>query len=304
MRVALAVSTVLIGSALVGCSSSGSTPSSAQDTCDASKKPVKAAVGFQPVFIPLHISLNTEGEISVSLAASWTTPLGTVDLAVEKNDDKPAAPGVHRLAVSYVKDGRKVQERYEIRCAREYRVFLNGRFQARVSTSQTVIEAAPGTASTIDVVDAESPIGPNLKPLPEYQALPARSFHLPDPIAQYGLGADLDPDRVVTGNFVPGGLDSSDADIFWEYGTGLFAGYDAFLGAAGAATKTPQQCRRDASSGAVGKLPATALVTGKRFCLVTTRGQIALITLTKVVKNSDDPDRRALTFSARRWIKT
>ncbi|TCC36944.1 hypothetical protein [Kribbella sindirgiensis] len=304
MRMKIAAALLVVFAALAGCSSTDSASTAGQGSCDAKQKPVKAAVGFTPVFIPLHITLNSEGEVSVSLAASWTTPLGTVDLEVAKNDDKPSSPAVHRLAVSYRKDGRKLVDRYEIRCDRAYRVFLNGTFQARISTAETVIEAAPGVESTIIVVDAESPVGPNLKPLPEYQALPAARIDLPNPIAEQGLGADLDPNRMVVGNFVPGGLDSSDADLFWSYGDGLFAGYDAFLGTTTAATKTPQHCRRDASSHAAGKVPATALVAGKRFCVVTTRGHVALLTLAKVRKDSDDPDQRGLTFTVQRWLKT
>lgn len=206
--------------------------------------------------------------------------------------------------MSYRKDGRKLMDRFDIRCNRAYRVFMNGKFETKVSTAETVIEAAPGTTSTIVVVDAESPVGPNLKPLPEYQALPAGQVHLPDPLGEHGLGADFDPDRMVVGSFVPGGLDSSDADIFWRYGEGLSAGYDAFLGTAAATTKTPQQCRRDASSRAAGDVEPTTLVRGKRFCVVTTRGHVALLTLTKATWKSDHPERRALTFRVQRWLKT
>ncbi len=123
-------------------------------------------------------------------------------------------------------------------------------------------------------------------------------------MSEYGLGADFDPDRIVVGNFVPGGLNSSDADIFWEYCDGLSAGHEAFLGAAAASTKTPQQCRRDASSRAAGKVAPRTLTKGKRFCVVTTRGHIALLTLTKATWKSDHPERRALTFTVQRWLKT
>jgi hypothetical protein len=289
---------------LTGCTSSGdSPPDSKQTSCDPKQKPVKAAVGFKPVFIPVKVTVNTEGDVDFSLAADWATPIGTFDLEVAKND-KPPPPAVHRLSVSYRKDGRQLVDRFEIRCARAYRVFMNGKFQAKVSTAETMIEALPGTVSTIVVVDAESPVGPNLKPLPEYQALAAARADLPDPLGDSGLGADFDPDRIVVGNFVPGGLSSSDADIFWGYGDGLSAGHRAFLGTAAASTKTPQQCRRDASSRAAGKVAPRTLTKGKRFCVVTSRGHVALLTLTKVTAKSDHPERRALTFTVQRWLKT
>lgn len=301
-HVIIATAMALIG-AVAGCAKE-ETGTAATDSCNAAQKPVKAAVGFQPVFVPLKITVNTDGEIGLSLAASWTTPLGTFDLDVAKNDNKPAPPGVHRLSVSYRKDGKKVVDRYEIRCNRAYRVFLNGKFQAKVSTAETVIEAAPYTTSTIVVVDAAAPIGPDLRPLPEYQALPAAKVDLPDPIGESGLGADLDPDRMVIDHFGIGARDSDDADLFWSYGDGLSAGYDALLGSTTAATKTPQQCRRDASGRAVGKAKETSIVVGRRFCAVTTRGHVALLIVTKADWPSDHPERRSVTFLVKRWLKT
>lgn len=46
------------------------------------------------------------------------------------------------------------------------------------------------------------------------------------------------------------------------------------------------------------------LTKGKRFCVVTSRGHVALLTLTKVTAKSDHPERRALTFAVQRWLKT
>lgn len=47
-----------------------------------------------------------------------------------------------------------------------------------------------------------------------------------------------------------------------------------------------------------------AAAEGKHFCVVTGRGHVALLTLTKATWKSDHPERRALTFTVQRWLKT
>ncbi len=301
VRAVLVAVVLLLPTAACG-TSTGS--SAVGDSCNASQAPVKAAVGFQPVFIPLKVTVNSSGEVDVSLAVSWSIGIGTIDAELGKNDD-PAPPGVHRLVVSHRKDGRQVWDRYEIRCDRASRIFLNGRFRERVSTAETVIEAEPGSTSTIVVVDAAAPVGPDLRPLPEYQPLRGGRIELPDPLGEYGLGSDLDADNLTTDNFVAGGKHPTEnADIFYEYGTGLMAGYDALLGITTKATRTPQQCRKDASSRKAGKVPIESLSSGRRFCVFTSAGNVALLVLTKARTLREDPGRKALTFQVTRWIKT
>lgn len=76
-----------------------------------------------------------------------------------------------------------------------------------------MIEAKPDVRSTIVVVNADSKVGADLRPLPRYKALDPGQIEFGDPLVRYGYGADLDAMNV--GEFVVGSkLDSDDADLW------------------------------------------------------------------------------------------
>lgn len=101
---ALATFLVLSGCSAGDGSGTDSGADNAQPSCDPKQKPVKATVGFQPVWIPVKVTVNSEGDVDWSLAASWTTPAGTIDVDLAKNEEAAATGGAP--AVGELPQGR------------------------------------------------------------------------------------------------------------------------------------------------------------------------------------------------------
>jgi len=206
--------------ALLPVASCAGSQSVAPDPCQ--DIPVKIDASWQPPLLPLKLTVSSTGDIELALTASWVSVLGTVSVGASANHSFAREPDTSLLVVRHVVAGEFQETGYQINCGREYRVFLNGKFEAEVGAGRTEISAEPGTNSTIVVVDAQSDVGPDMRPMPEYRLLwQNRSFEFPDPISRFGLGVDLD--SLVVDTFGIGARDSDDADVWNRYYDGIAA---------------------------------------------------------------------------------
>lgn len=266
--------------------------------------PVQAAavVSWSPPLLPLKLSISSSGRVTVALTAQWVTPLGTFGVTGEGShtfvSSKPAS---HLLVIRAVEGGEWKETGYEIDCDRSYRVFLNGTFTADVDRERTTITVEPNTESVVSVVDRESDLDPDMKPLPEFERLHDRvTVQLPDPLAHNGLGVDLD--TLTVGEFVAGSdLDSDDADVWDEYSTGLNVGYHGAMGDTQLQAPTPEQCRDEANKNATGDVEPAALSVGRTFCVTTSKGNVAFLRITNLA--GPYPERYAITLEATVWMK-
>jgi hypothetical protein len=257
---------------------------------------------WSPPLLPLKLSVSSAGRISVAFTAQWVTPLGTFGVAAEGSHMFGSAkPTSHLLVIRAVEGGEWKETGYEINCDRSYRVFLNGTFTADVDRERTMITVEPNTESVVSVVDRESDVDPDMKPLPEFEPLHDRAtVQLPDPIGESGLGVDLD--TLTVGDFVAGSdLDSDDTDMWDDYATGIHVGYHGAMGDTQLRTPTPEQCRDEANKNASGDVEPAALRVGRKFCVITSKGNVAFLQITNLA--GPYPERYAITFKATVWLR-
>jgi hypothetical protein len=126
---------------------------------------------FQPDFLPISISISTDGQFSVDLSDSIVTPLGTITygggVARSTNGTTskvlpPQAYDVTQLIVCLDGSDRHTCEGYQIGSGRKLNIAMNGQFQQTVERNRITIDAAPG--STITVTDTGPPATPGLHP--------------------------------------------------------------------------------------------------------------------------------------------
>src|SRR5262249_1483523 len=155
------------------------------------------------------------------------------------------------------------------------------------------IRADPGVPTTIEVFDPTSDAQATTVAQPPYVPLPPNwDFQLPDPLGDTSWGVDIDSRKALGG----GGMASSQADLIWESGYGLYSFRP--LGFAPASIPTPEQCRDSARSNATGKVPAEDLRNGQTFCVESDRGNVAWIRITRVSRRHADPERAELSLTA------
>jgi hypothetical protein len=266
--------------------------------CDA---PV-AEVSYQPLAVPFAFKVDSNGELSTEVSQEIATPIGKfgieVGASIEAQEENPDASLI--LVVRTVVNAREVENIWRVNQGKELIVKMNGEITAEVSRDTDVatvrLIAAPG--ATIEVAEKGS-TGAAAKPPEPYRLYyPQWEFTLPDSLANNHA---VDLDGQLSAHVEK--IDSEYADMYWRYGDGLEAGFSSTsLGSTTLADPTPEQCRADAESNAVGRLPAEEVRTGLMFCAVTTENNVAWLKITSA--KGVRPDRYALRFTAKLWMTT
>lgn len=106
----------------------------------------KGTVEYQPTFLPIQISLDTEGQVSIERSFGRLTPLGRIEFR----------PGVTRelkgvgtvIVLRHVVDGKTVEDTFELAGEGEVKVCLDGKIDESIRydgrRTVVVITAAPG----------------------------------------------------------------------------------------------------------------------------------------------------------------
>jgi hypothetical protein len=289
--VAVVVSMLGIGAAACGVDD----PLPPADPC----KPVQteAKVTIKPWVLPFKATISSSGKITVEFSAEFVIPGATIGVGLAGSHNLvPSKPSYHLLLIRTIEDGEVKETPIEIKCDNEYRVFINGQVDATITTERTTIEARPGVDSTVAIVDKASRVDPDLKPLPEYELVHDREqLELPDPLGLYGVGMDLDAFR--SGKDMP----SEDADVRYDFGDGLESGFHSSVGFTDREAPTPQECPADAEARPIGRLPQEDIRVGQRFCVVTSKSNVAFLKVT--ARRGPYPGRYKLSFQASAWTK-
>jgi hypothetical protein len=101
-------------------------------------------VSYQPPFIPVIFSLDSNGDISVTAGASITTYIGTFSIGAQVST--PIEKNSTRLAIIQSVNGATVQNVYDVGERGPVSVCLNGRFLESVGTNSISITALDGTS--------------------------------------------------------------------------------------------------------------------------------------------------------------
>ncbi len=135
------------------------------------KKHPEGFFSFQPDFLPINISVNSDGQFSVDLSATIVTPLGEIgfggNIAHSTNGTvqtplPPQAYNVTQLIVCLAGTARQRCQGYQIGSGRKLNIAMNGQFQQTVERNRITIDATRG--STITVTDTGATGDPGLHP--------------------------------------------------------------------------------------------------------------------------------------------
>lgn len=107
------------------------------------------SVGYTTPFIPVTFSLNSDGQVSVSLGAEITTPIGTFSFGATIGT--PISSGSTRIVIIQTVSGNAVEHVYDIGETGSMNVCLNGQFFESISKNSITIQTL-GTTSQIGIV--------------------------------------------------------------------------------------------------------------------------------------------------------
>jgi hypothetical protein len=120
-------------------------------------------IAYQPPFLPISFSVDSNGHIAVHSELNIVTPLGTFRAGAEgrwiDNNDQPlpAEPAdVTRLIICNQHAEQQACDAYLIGTGRKMRVTMNGHIEAEFEHDLIKLDASPG--STIEVVDIGPPV--------------------------------------------------------------------------------------------------------------------------------------------------
>jgi hypothetical protein len=255
---------------------------------------------------PVAFSIGTDGKIDVELGQRLVTPIGvfsvrsgnTVGLDEALAQDK-AGPGL-LVIIRQTVDGELRDSVFEVRTGQRLRLELDGEVLQEFEPGRVLVKPQPGATLRIRPLESIEPT-PAAKPV--YRVLHQDVLlNLPDPLRLYGFGIDVDTATASTD------VGSSDADLVWEYGRGLQPGFGSVSwGTTDAATaSSPDGCATDAAASAEG-VDAEDLRAGDLFCVSTSAGNVARLTVLDVTDPPGRPgrsDRATVRLRATVWTLT
>lgn len=249
---------------------------------------------------PVAFSIGTDGEIEVELGQRLVTPIGVfsvrsgathgLDEALAQGEADPGLLVIIRQTV----DGELRDSVFRVRTGQRLRLELDGEVLQQIERDRILVHPQPG--ATLRILPLEA-VEPTTAAEPEYQVLHQDVLlDLPDPLALYGFGIDLDTAAASTD------VGTSDADLLWEYGRGLQPGFGSVSwGTTDAATaSSPEGCATDSAAQAEG-VDAEDLRAGDLFCVSTSGGNVARL---EVLEVTGRPDRATVRLRATVWTLT
>jgi hypothetical protein len=121
---------------------------------------------YQLPIIPITVTVNMDGSISLNVSMAIATPLGEIsfggDVAETTANRRPLPVepvGVTQLIICKAASSRQDCQGYAIRTGRKVSISMNGRFQQTIENGRVTIDAYPG--STVTVTDAGALVTPN-----------------------------------------------------------------------------------------------------------------------------------------------
>lgn len=130
----------------------------------------KPELTYQPPFVPVQISINTDGEISVGPVVGVVTPLGVFEVSADVYSTKTPSDGALLLVIRHHAGGTIVDDAFQVG-ADEVVVTLDGHTVVAVTNRRVFIDATDGVAHSIEIRSPEAMETAGL-PDPGYDVVP------------------------------------------------------------------------------------------------------------------------------------
>jgi len=111
------------------------------------------SVGYKPPFVPIEFSINTEGEISVSIVGELVTPLGTFSVEGAKTVGLSQPDDATLVVIREPVGGAQRDHAYRINTNQELHVELDGKFLADIARNRVTISIVKGKAATVRITE-------------------------------------------------------------------------------------------------------------------------------------------------------
>jgi len=157
----------------------------------------KGYFSFEPIFAPLKLTVDTDGNITVGFDSHLMTALGEIefggDIAVYSKDRREVpsqAFDATQLIVCEAGSGRKDCHGYQIHTGRKLSIDMDGKFHETVEANRITIDAQPG--SRIVVTDVGGP--------PRTGARPAALIDIEEfDLSELGPNTEIDLEKSLAG---------------------------------------------------------------------------------------------------------
>jgi hypothetical protein len=133
---------------------------------------------YEPPIVPIVLTIDTDGNVSLSAGKAFATPIGTFSFGLNAWQDSlkhtalPDQPfDATQLIICQSGANRQHCAVLQINSGRKVNITMNGRFQQTVERNRITIDAAPG--STLTVKDSGGPVrsGPHPAALVDLEEL-------------------------------------------------------------------------------------------------------------------------------------
>lgn len=111
---------------------------------------------YKPPFVPVQISVSTNGSLSLDLTQSIVTPIGTFSIAENVSVNRPPVLSTVLLVIRHKVKSAIIDEAFQVD-AEDITVVLDGETNLRVSNKRIFVDASKGTVRKIEVKSGEVP---------------------------------------------------------------------------------------------------------------------------------------------------
>src|SRR5437588_3683617 len=116
-----------------------------------------AGVSYTPPFVPVTFSIDSSGNISVHVAASIVTELGTFSVSGGASASLKADDGTLLVTIRHIQNGSLVDTVYKIQTGQvTVTVVVNGKTTIQITNRSVLIDASQGNIQSIEVKNANS----------------------------------------------------------------------------------------------------------------------------------------------------
>jgi hypothetical protein len=117
---------------------------------------VGADIGYSPPFLPIKITVDTHGDISIHGSANIVTPIGTFSVGMNVTKGMQSQPGETLLIIRHRENGSTVDTVYAVQ-DQQIAVVMNGRVALTVTNGRVFVDASKAQVLSITISSTATP---------------------------------------------------------------------------------------------------------------------------------------------------